>query len=63
VPGQFRNGLLLMLLAAGVHYFAGGYGPFTLPGDAGPLVAMLTPVLFVLGLSVALWSLFQRMRA
>jgi len=62
--GHFRSGLLLMLLAAAVYYFAGGYSPLTLPGEiTSPLLAYLVPVLFLSGLAMSLWGFFLRVRA
>jgi hypothetical protein len=62
--GNFRSGLLLMLLAAAVHYFAGGYSPLVLPEEiSSPLLTYLAPVLFVSGLVMSLWAFFQRVRA
>ena len=61
--GHFRNGLLLMLLSAVAHYFAGGYSPLTQHNEISPLLTFLTPALFVAGLSLSLLGFFQRMRA
>jgi hypothetical protein len=62
--GHFRSGLLLMLLALAVHYFAGGYSPLALPDDiSSPLVTYAVPVLFASGLAMSLWGFFLRVRA
>lgn len=61
---HFRSGLLLMLLSAAIHYFAGGYSPLVLPGDiSSPLLTYLAPLLFVGGLAMGLWGVFLRVRA
>ena len=61
---QFRTGLLLMLMAAVAHYFAGGYSPLTLPDQVVfPLVTYLIPLLFIAGIAMTLYGVFQRMRA
>jgi hypothetical protein len=62
--GHFRSGLLLLLLSAAVHYFAGGYSPLLLPGDIGsPMLTYLAPLLFLGGVAMSLWSFFLRIRA
>jgi hypothetical protein len=62
--GHFRSGLLLMLMAAVVHYFVGGYNPMLLPSDiSSPVLTYLVPVLFVSGLAMSLWGFFLRVRA
>jgi hypothetical protein len=62
---QIRHGLLYMLLAAVIHYFAAGYGmPWKLPVQVMPIVtSYLSPLLFLGGLGLTLYGLFQRMRA
>jgi hypothetical protein len=54
-----------MLLAAVIHYFAAGYGmPWKLPVQVMPIVTnYLSPLLFLGGLGLTLYGLFQRMRA
>jgi hypothetical protein len=62
--GQFRSGLLLMLLSAVVHYFAGGYSPMALPAEfSSPVTTFFVPLLFVSGLGLTLYGLFLRVRA
>jgi hypothetical protein len=64
---QARRGLLYMLLAGVIHYFAGGYGaPFQipLPAQVLPLLTQyLTPLLFLGGLVLTLYGLFLRIRS
>src|ERR1700704_364433 len=61
---HIRRGLLYMLLAAVIHYFAGGYGNplmVPLPAPVPPMVTQyLTPLLFVGGLGIVLYGLFFR---
>src|SRR5712692_2012981 len=64
---QIRRGLLFMLLAGVIYYFAAGYGkPFKIPLPAQilPLVTQyLTPLLFLGGLGLAVYGLFLRFRS
>jgi len=62
---QMRRGLLYMLLAAVIYYFAGGYGaPLRLPVAVVPLVNhYLAPLLFLGGLGLTLYGLFLRFRS
>jgi|ERR1700674_3226428 len=64
---QIRRGLLYMLLAGVVHYFAAGYGaPFQIPLPAPvlPLVTQyLTPLVFLGGLALTLYGLFLKIRS
>jgi len=61
--GQFRSGLLLMLLSAVIHYFAGGYFTMELPVPINSAAATyLAPLLFLSGLSMALYGVFLRVR-
>ena len=64
---QIRRGLLYMLLAGVIHYFAAGYGaPFRipLPVPVLPLVTqVLTPLVFLGGLGLTLYGLFLRIRS
>jgi hypothetical protein len=62
--GHFRSGLLLMLMAATIHYFVGVYNPLLLPSDiSAPILRYLVPVLFVSGLAMSVWGFFLRVRA
>jgi hypothetical protein len=62
--GQFRTGLLLVLMGAVIEYFAGGYSPMTLPDQVRtPMTTYLVPLLFVSGFGVSLYGVFQRLRA
>jgi hypothetical protein len=62
---QMRRGLLYMLLAAVIYYFAGGYSaPLWLPVEVLPVVTKyLLPLLFLGGLSLALYGLFLRIKS
>ena len=64
---QIRRGLLYMLLAAVIHYFAAGYGkPFQIPLPA-PALSLVTqfgaPLLFLGGLGLTLYGLFLKFRS
>jgi hypothetical protein len=59
--GQIRRGLLYMLLAAVIHYFAGGYSAMHLPFPIAPVVAVyLSPLLFLGGLGLTLYGFYLR---
>src|SRR5580704_4506532 len=60
-----RRGLLCMLLAAVVYYFAGGYGaPLRIPIEIVPAVTnYLLPLLFLSGLGLTLYGFVQKMRS
>jgi hypothetical protein len=65
---QMRRGLLYMLLAAVIHYFAGGYGApiflIPLPAPVLPLVTQyLTPLLFLGGFGLSLYGLFLKIKS
>ena len=61
---EVRRGLLYMLLALVVHFFAGGYSGLTLPIPISPVVfEYLTPLLFLAGLGFALYGLILRMKS
>lgn len=57
--GKIRQGLLYMLLAAVIHYFAGGHSAMELPFPIAPLVTVyLSPLLFLSGLGLSLHGLY-----
>src|ERR1700704_710910 len=62
---QIRRGLLYMLLAGVIHYFAGGYSmPIQLPILILPLVTdYLSPLLFLGGLGMTIYGLFLRIKS
>ena len=62
---QIRRGLLYMLLAAIIYYFAAGYAaPLWLPVQIMPLVTnYLLPLLFLGGLGFTLYGLILRVKS
>src|SRR5437867_13112821 len=62
---QIRRGLLYMLLAAVIYYFAAGYAaPLKPPVQVVPFVtSYLSPLLFLGGLGLTLYGLFLRVRS
>jgi hypothetical protein len=64
---QMRRGLLYMLLAGVIHYFAAGYAsPFQIPLPAPvlPVVTQyLTPLLFLGGFGMTIYGLFLKMKS
>jgi len=61
---NIRRGLLWALLAGVIHYFATGRSGFTLPFEVPGFVTLyLTPLLFLSGVAMALYGLFQKARA
>jgi hypothetical protein len=62
---QIRRGLLYMLLAAIIYYFAGGYAaPLWLPVQVMPAVVnYLLPLFFLGGLGLTLYGLFLRIKS
>ena len=62
---QIQRGLLYMLLAGVIHYFAGGYiMPIQLPILVLPLVTdYLSPLLFLGGLGLTIYGLFLRIKS
>ena len=61
--GQIRRGLLYMLLAAVIHYFAGGYSAMDLPFPIVPAVAVyLSPLLFLGGLGLTIYGFYLRIK-
>jgi hypothetical protein len=56
---EIRHGLLYVLLAAVIHYFAAGYSPLEVPFPIQPIVTVyLSPLLFLGGLGLALHGYF-----
>src|ERR1700682_5249707 len=54
---QIRRGLLYMLLAAVIHYFAGGYSAMELTFPIAQVVTFyLSPLLFLSGLGLVLFG-------
>ncbi len=61
---KIRQGLLYMLLAAVIHYFAGGYSAMKLPFPIQPVVTVyLAPVLFLGGLGLSLYGFYLHRKA
>ena len=61
---KIRQGLLYVLLAAVVHYFAGGYSPLKLPLPVGPIVTnYLSPLLFLAGIGLAIFGFYLKQTA
>jgi hypothetical protein len=60
---QIRRGLLYMLLAGIIHYFAAGYSGMRLPVEIPSLVThYLTPLLFFCGLGLGLYGAYLHAR-
>jgi hypothetical protein len=61
---EVRRGLLHMLLAAVIYYFAGGYSKMNLPLAITPVVtSYLSPLLFFGGLALSLYGVALRFRS
>jgi hypothetical protein len=61
---EIRRGLLYMLLAGVIQYFAAGYSNFTLPIAVPPLVtAYLAPVVFLSGLGLLIYGFYLRAKS
>ena len=61
---NIRRGLLWALLAGVVYYFAGGHSGLTIPFEIPGFVNIyLTPLLFLAGVAMAIYGLFQQMKA
>jgi hypothetical protein len=59
-----RRGLLFMLLAALIGYFAGGYSAWPLPVHVIPAVsALLSPLLFLCGLGLSAYGFYLQHRS
>jgi hypothetical protein len=60
---RIRRGLLYLLLAAIIHYFAGGYSGFTLPVTVPPAItAYGTPALALCGLGLVVYGVYLYLR-
>jgi hypothetical protein len=60
----FRRGLLWALLAMVLFYFAGGHSGLSLPFEVPSFVIQyLLPMLFLAGVAMALYGLFQKLRS
>lgn len=61
---KIRRGLLYMLLAGIIYYFAGGYStwrvPIPIPGFVNQY---LTPLLFLAGAGMTLYGLYLKMKS
>ena len=61
---EVRRGLLYMLVALVVHYFAGGYSAMNLPIHISPVVfEILSPLLFLGGLGLMLYGVYLGIRS
>ncbi len=62
--GMIRRGLLYMLLAAVLFYFAGGYNPMEFPLNViPPVLDIYLPLLFLGGLGMVLLAMIRRPRS
>ena len=60
--GEIRRGVLYMILAGVIHYFAGGYSHLDLPIPVSTIVPLyLTPLLFFGGLGFVVYGLLRRL--
>src|SRR5262245_9880364 len=58
---MIRRGLMYMLLAGVIHYFAAGYSGMRLPVAIPSFVAQyLTPLMFLCGLGLGLYGFYLR---
>jgi hypothetical protein len=61
---KIRQGLLCILLAGVVHYFAGGYSAMQLPFPIQPIVSVyLSPLLLLSGLGLSSFGLYLQQTA
>jgi hypothetical protein len=61
---KIRQGLLCILLAAVVHYFAGGYSAMQLPLAIQPMVTTyLSPLLLLSGAGLAIFGFYLKQTA
>ncbi|MDR3722581.1 MAG: hypothetical protein P4L00_13360 [Candidatus Acidoferrales bacterium] len=62
--GKIRQGLLCVLLAGVVHYFAGGYSLMQLPFPIQPIVTVyLSPLLLLSGLGLSFFGFYLQRTA
>ena len=62
--GKIRQGLLCVLLAGVVHYFAGGYSLMQLPFPIQPIVTVyLSPLLLLSGLGLSSFGFYLQRTA
>lgn len=58
--GQMRRGVLYMIWAAVLYYFAAGYSPLELPVEVPPMVtSWILPLFFLAGLGLAAYGAFR----
>ncbi len=61
---KIRNGLLCILLAVLVHYFAGGYSAMQLPYPIQPMVATyVSPLLLLCGIALTGFGFYLKQTA
>jgi len=61
---QIRRGLLYMLLAGVIQYFAAGYSSFTVPVVVPAVVTTyLAPVVFISGLGLLFYGFYLRSKS
>jgi hypothetical protein len=61
---EIRRGLLYMLLAGVIQYFAAGYSGLTMPIAVPPIVTTyLAPVVFLAGLGLLIYGFYLRARS
>src|SRR5262252_7008002 len=61
---NIRRGLLWGLLAGVIYYFAGGHSGLKMPVEVPGFVNLyLTPLLFLAGVGMTLYGLFQQIRS
>lgn len=59
--GEIRRGLLFMMLAAVIGYFAGGYSGLNLPIPVLPMLnTYVTPLLFLSGLGLSVRGFYLK---
>ena len=62
--GKVREGLLCVLFAGIVHYFAGGYSSMSLPFPIQPIVTIyLSPLLLLSGIGLIVHSFLVRLKS